>query len=292
MSFTRSYSISDQLFLVSCGIQKTAEAPKPVETPTHHIVVTDCSGSMYGDLGKVREQLKKKLPKMVSEKDLVTLVWFSGRGQCGILLEAEPVATLTDLNNVNKAIDRWLQPQGLTGFKDPLIEVAKVVASVKKSHPGHANSLLFMSDGCDNQWSRAEILKAVEEAAGSLNAATFVEYGYYADRNLLSAMAEKAGGTLIFSDGFNNYAPVLEATLAKKVLSAPKVEVKIEGDVVGGFAFAMDGEDLLTFAVEDGKVWVPETLTELWYVSSNQVGEVGESLPAVAKRAAATSLHT
>jgi hypothetical protein len=266
-----SYKVSDNLYLVKSALPTTAKA-QLVEVPTDQIFVVDCSGSMWGDLSKVREHLKKKLPKMISEKDTVSIVWFSGRGQCGILLEAEPVATLTDLANVNKAIDRWLQPQGLTGFKEPLELVAALARRLQKSRPEAARALTFMSDGHDNQWSRPDILKAVEEAGGLLSAATFVEYGYYADRNLLSAMAEKAGGAHIFSESFDKYVPVLEAAFGKKVTGAPKVEVVIGGDAVGGFAFAVDDGEILTFAVEGGKVKVPENLKAVAYLSSTPQG--------------------
>lgn len=267
-----SYAVADGLHLV--GIQLGAKkATKPVEVPTNHVVVIDCSGSMYYDLPKIREQLKKKLPKMIGDKDTVSIIWFSGRNQFGTLLEGEPVATLADLQDVNKAVDRWLKPVGLTGFKEPLQEATKLVQRLGKKTPGNVFSLFFMSDGCDNQWSRSEILKAMEEAAGGFAATTIVEYGYYADRPMLTAMAEKAGGSLIFAQDFDRYAPTFEAAMGKRPMGGKKVEVPIKGDAVGGFAFATDGKDLLTFTVEDGKVLVPEGTPAVWYVSPTSVGK-------------------
>jgi hypothetical protein len=269
----QSLRINDSLFLVNYTPNKVAAQPA-VEVPTDHLLVIDCSGSMSWELPKIRDQLKRKLPKMVGEKDTVSIVWFSGRGQCGVLIEGEPVATLTDLAAVNKAIDRWLSPVGLTGFKEPLEEVGKLADRLKKARPQAATSLFFLSDGCDNQSSRAEILKAIDGIAAKLNAATIVEYGYYADRNLLSSMAEKVGGSLIFSEGFDKYAPILEASLAKKVTGAPKIEVPVPNNVVGGFAFALEDGDLLTFAVENGKVRVPEGVKNLGYLTPQPDGEV------------------
>jgi len=280
---TSSYKVSDGLFLVRQTVGSATPA-KVVETPTNHIAVIDCSGSMYAELPKIREQLKKKLPKLLKEKDTISVVWFSGRGEFGTLLEAEPVATLSDLKDVNAAIDRWVKSVGLTGFKEPIEEVGRLVERVSKKLPGSAFSLFFMSDGCDNQWNKADILKAVEKASGGLAAATFVEYGYYADRPLLTAMAEKSGGSLIFAQDFDRYAPQFEAAMSKGGLSAKKVEVKISGDAIGGFAFALQGSDLLTFAVEGDKVSVPEGLTEIAYVSPTAVGTnaSGLSLEAIA----------
>src|SRR4051812_7410323 len=174
MPNTVSYLISKDLFLVNQK-HSTDQAPKvAVELPTNHFAVIDCSGSMYHDLPRIREQLKRKLPKLLKEQDTISLIWFSGRGEFGTLLEAEPVATLTDLKAVEHAIDRWLKPCGLTGFTEPIQEAGRVVERVAKARPGSVSSLLFLSDGCDNQGTRAGILKVMEEAANGFQCTTIV----------------------------------------------------------------------------------------------------------------------
>lgn len=270
---TISFKIADSLHLVKVTLDKAAQPAKSVEVPTNHVAIIDCSGSMSGDLPRIREQLKRKLPKMIGDKDTVSIIWFSGRGQFGVLLEGEPVATLADLNDVNKAIDRWLRPVCLTGFKEPLEECGKLVTRLGKKTPGSVFSVLFMSDGCDNQWNRGDILKAVETASGSVAATTIVEYGYYADRPMLAAMAEKAGGNLIFAEDFDRYAPQFEAVLGKRPTGGKKIEVAVPGDPVGGFAFAMQGGDLLTFAVDGSKVVVPDGTTDVFTLSPTAEGK-------------------
>jgi hypothetical protein len=259
--------VSDSITLKSTTVS-TAQPAKPVDVAINHLVVLDCSGSMSYELPKIREQLKKKLPKLLGVKDTISILWFSGRGQCGVLLEAEPVATLTDLTTVNQAIDRWLCPIGMTGFKEPLQEVAKVIERIKIQRPGTVFSLFFLSDGQDNCWPRQDILKTIEEVSGSLAAATFVEYGYYADRPLLTAMAEKSGGQLIFAQGFDTYQPAFEAAMGKKVTGSAKIEVKIPEIPIGGFIFTLRDGGLVTYGVEDSKAQVPEDTREFWYVVS------------------------
>lgn len=268
-----SHKISDKLYLVHQSLP-VAKATKEVPSPTNHIVVIDCSGSMYGSLDSIRTQLKKKLPKLLAEEDTLSIVWFSGKGEFGTLIENEPVSTLADLKDVEKAIDRWLKTVGLTGFKEPLMEVEKLIGKIGKARPGSVFSLFFMSDGCDNQWPKADILKACESAAKGLASATFVEYGYYADRPLLTQMAEKAGGSLIFAEDFDTYQPAFEAAMAKKILGGKRVEVEIKGDPIGGFVYSLADNDLVTFAVQGGKVLVPEGLQTLWYVTPSAVGDV------------------
>jgi hypothetical protein len=288
MPNTLSYRVADSLYLVKHALTKETAPPVVVEVPTNHFALIDCSGSMSYDLPKIREQLKKKLPKLLKEQDTVSIIWFSGRGQFGTLLEAEPVSTLADLKEVERAIDRWLKPVGLTGFKEPLEEAVKVVDRVTKKRPGSVSSLFFMSDGCDNQWARAEILKATDKAAGGFASATFVEYGYYADRPLLTSMAEKAGGTLIFAEDFDKYAPTFEASIQKTVSGVPRVEVTIPGDPIGGFAYVLSDGDLITYSVEGGKATVPKDLNALWFLSPSVVGGVENGVD-IPKKASAYS---
>jgi len=260
-----SYKVADSLFLVQQEVGSKKKTAKPAKVATNHILVIDCSGSMSWDLPKIREQLKKKLPKLLDQDDTISIVWFSGRGQFGTLLEAEPVATLTDLQALNQAIDRWLRP---------------------KKRPKSVFSLFFMSDGHDNQWGRQEIIKATEEVAGGLASATFVEYGFYADRPLLTRMAEKAGGTLIFNEDFDRYAPTFEAAMGKKISGAPRKEVTLGGDPIEGFAFALSDGDLIAYGIEGDSVAVPEDIAEVWYMSPNAVGNVnGEDIANIAKAA-------
>ncbi len=269
---TTSLKISDSLYLVHQVLDTKAPA-KPVEVATNHITVIDCSGSMSGDLPQIRTQLKKKLPKLLKEKDTLSIIWFSGRKEFGTLIEAEPVSTLADLKDVNNAIDRWLKPVGLTGFKEPIEEVSTLIKRVGKKTPGAVFSLFFISDGCDNVWARPDILKAVENTAGGLASATFVEYGYYADRPLLTQMAEKAGGQLIFAEDFDKYAPAFEAVMQKRPTGAPRVEVQLMSDTVGGFVWVMSTDgDLTTYGVDSGKVNIPEDTTEIVFLSASSVG--------------------
>lgn len=276
MTPTTSHKITDNLFLIRQILPRSGPPPKPAAPPpTNHIVIVDCSGSMYGELDRVKAQLKNKLATLIGPKDTMTLIWFSGRGQCGLIIEAEPVASLPDLAAVHKAIDKWLHPVGLTGFKEP-IELA--IKTAQKLAGKGACSLFFMSDGCDNQWARPEILKAVSEVSKVCASSAFIEYGFYADRPLLAAMAEKAGGSHVHCEDFQRYEPTFAAALGKQVVGTKRVEASIVGDPIGGFVFAASGTDLLTFGVEFSKVAVPEDAIELFYLSPQPTGATSTPL--------------
>ena len=278
----QSYRISDQLYIVRQTVA-TKVAKKAEPPPCNHILVVDCSGSMSGELPKIRQQLKLKVPKILKEKDTLSIIWFSSRGEHGVLLEGEQVGSLKDLKAVEDAIDRWLRPVCLTGFKEPLEDVKALVGRLGKKYPNYTNNLFFMSDGCDNQWSRTEILKAVEEASTGLSAAAFVEYGYYADRPLLAKMAEMSGGVLIFAEHFDKYAPELEANLSRGLSGAPRVEVHVESTPVEAVAFAISNGCLNTYGVENGNIAVPEDTEAVYYLSPVAVGKDSEDFPAPGK---------
>jgi hypothetical protein len=276
-SNSQSYRINNKLWLVKHDVNTTQAKVTTADIPTNHVAVIDCSGSMSSDLPKIRQQLKSKLKSLVKEHDTVSIVWFSGKGQYGTLLEGEEIATLADLKGVSDKIDRWLKPIGMTGFKEPLEEVAALVGRV--SRHGNPFSMLFLTDGCDNQWPRDQILKALDKAVGGLAASTFIEYGYCADRPLLTQMAERAGGTLIFAQDFAKYDAAFTASVAKRP-QGKRVEVNIgKCEVVGGFAWALADGDLLTFAVEPSKtgagvVKAPENVGSIWWLSPSAVGDV------------------
>lgn len=262
-----SYKINDKLYINSLAVP-ASEAAKPVETDSNHLICIDCSGSMTSELPLIREQLKTKLKTMVKENDTVSIVWFSGRGEFGTLIEGEKIATLSDLKTVNAQIDRWLKPIGLTGFKEPMLEVALLAGRLAAKYPGNAASLLFMSDGCDNTWNKADVLAAVDKAAEGLAAAAFIEVGYYADRPLLTAMAERAGGSLIHASDFDKYEATLVDVLARRQVGGKKVEVKLpNADFIGGIAFSLSGRDVNTYAIDGNTIHVSEGTGAVWFLS-------------------------
>lgn len=264
--------------------------PTLVPSCVNHVAVIDCSGSMSSDLVRLRAALQAKLPSLVKEGDTVSLLWFSGRGEFGPLLEGETVTTLRDLARINGLIDRWLRPQGLTGFKEPIVAVGELIDRVSKKN-GHGFSLFFMSDGMDNQWPREDVLAALARVAPRVRSTTIVEYGYYADRPMLAAMAERAGGQLIHADSFDRYEPAFEHALSKSVPDAPRVPVAVPSDAIGGIVFELPGDgEIVAHAVIDGQVLVSGATRYLWWLSpapsSNTNPWVGGFAPHAAEYAA------
>lgn len=269
-----SYEFSPGKFL--CVQSVGASAPVVEEKPTDHLVVLDVSYSMAGELTLVREHLKQRLISLVKKGDTLSVFWFSGRDQHGKLFSSMELGSLLDIKAVHDAIDRYIKPIGMTGFKEPLSDVLAHVKDRKKSSKSLAN-LIFMSDGCDNQWPREEILSVVDELSKVVDSAIFVEYGYYADRKLLSTMAERLGGGVVCSEDFPSFQPVLEKGITSSVATGAAVMV----DVPGGkeFAFGFLNGDLRFYEVVNGAARVPcdpktkTMLHDLYWVADRVAGE-------------------
>lgn len=266
---TTSYKITDGLYLVAQPIDK-AEVKKPVETNTNHCIIIDCSGSMYNSLPRIREQIKNRLPSLAKPGDTATIIWFSGRGSFGVLVEGHVLNTAADFTQFNAAVDRWLRPMGLTGFKEPLQEADKVFGRLQKN--GFPFSLFFMSDGYDNCWNQTEILAACDKLGAHVQAATIVEYGYYADRALLTKMAERIGGTLIFAESFGDYEPTFEAAVQRRPMGK-KIAVDVVGDPIGDIVWTFDGQPTV-YGLNNGDVAVPAGIDQIAYLSPKPVGTV------------------
>ena len=270
------HRIADDLYLILRHVPQDTAPKTPEELPTHHIMVVDVSGSMSGDLPELRAQLKRKLRTLIRDHDALSIVWFSGRGEFGILMECIQLPLLTDLKVVETAVDRWLRPIGLTGFKEPIGEVAKLVERHKEKYQAH--SLVFMSDGGENVWPRAEVLDAVARAAENLSAATFVEYGYCADRALLAAMAERAGGQHVFAETFERYEPIVESALLKRPTGTARITVSLasgQGEPIDKLVWSLGpaNGDVVTHGLRvDLSVSVPENVGGFAYLSPVPVG--------------------
>lgn len=263
--------IKKGLFFVNQTIKTESQKEKTVEVNTHHIFVIDCSGSMYGELPKIRTDLHNKISTVLKPKDSVTIIWFSGRNEFGVVIEDWTVNSPMDLKKVRDAINKYLTDQGLTAFKQPLEEVKRVVERVSKDKKGYLHSMFFLTDGCDNQWSTKEIISAVSSLKESLNAATIVEYGWYCNRELMSNMAQELGGIHTVSKDFQDYEPYMTKQFSSENKSKRKY-VELESTPEFGVVFnIVDGDIILYTPNENNEVLLGvDGETNVFYFSKNE----------------------
>lgn len=270
---TQSIAISDSLHLATVSIDALA-APAALPPTVHHIGIFDISGSMWGQTELLKKHFKNKLATTVLPGHTVSLGWFYGRGQFGMIVEGVRIRDVTDLSSVHAAIDRYLNPLGLTGFKEPLQEAARVVARLRAQDPNSAVNLVFMSDGHDNQWSQKEVLDAAAALGDLVSGGAVVEYGWYANRPLLTKMAEAIGVPYVFSEDFERFAPLLDAEFGRQLDGVRKREIVLPAKPLHGVCFAVRQGAVATYGVDDGnRARIPEDVSELHFLSAAQVGD-------------------
>lgn len=215
----------------------------------NHVYVVDVSGSMYHDLPKIRQNLKNIIGLVAQPDDTFSVIYFSGRGQCGVVFENVNVSDVSTVTLMNNAIDRYLTPIGLTGFVDPM-----TLAMGLNLDGNKVNNFVMMTDGYDNQFSREKILETAAKLTEKFQSISFIEYGYYADRKLIEQMAEATGGTHIFAEGFAKYETIFEDHL-QAVPRVSNIEVKVNKQAKDCI-FLYNGQ-IKIVPVTDGIAFVP-----------------------------------
>jgi hypothetical protein len=257
--------------LVSQEVNSTATVE--VAKKTNHIFVVDVSGSMSWELPKIRTQLKNKLSNLMKEGDTISIVWFSGSRDAGILKEEIEVKSLKTLSDLNDAIDKWLHPIGLTAFLKPLELVKELVGRIKNNRPGSVFSMIFLTDGCNNDCPWGDVTKTLKNLEADIASSTFVEYGYYADSRALTQMATILGGEKISCNGFDDFEPVFASKISKSIRGGKKVVVDITDKYLYDFAFSVseDGSVIL-YGITDNKILVGPEVKEVYFFSTQAIG--------------------
>ena len=236
--------------------------------PTNFIFVIDVSGSMYYDLQLIRKQLKNKLPNLTKVGDTITLIWFSGHDQAGILKEEVEIKALTDLQALNEAIDRYLSAICLTAFHKPLVLAKEAIERIKVNRPDSVFSLIFLTDGWNNDCSWSNVMSSLKELEGDLAASTFVEYGYYADTRRVTEMAQSIGGEKVDAANFDDYDQLFEAKMQKSYSSSKRIVVDVPSSIELDFAFTVSDGEIILYSINNGQVTLPDSTEKLCYFTS------------------------
>jgi uncharacterized protein YegL len=246
--------------LYSQSIEKQQALPQV--TGVNYYVVVDVSGSMSGELHKIRAQLKNKVSSLLRDDDTLTIVWFSSDSQCGVLKENVKVTNLVQLNDLHAAIDRFLKPMSCTAFRKPLELVKSIIDNYGSSNP---NVLIFLTDGYNNDCSWKDVMQNLSVLNGSLASSMFVEYGYYADSSRLSEMASLVGGEKVTSSSFDDYDSAFTRKLSTPLLSTKKIKVALDKTPSRDFVYSIDNGEVILYSIVDGHVLVGQDIDKVYY---------------------------
>lgn len=271
---SRAIKLNDNKLLITEQLLKKNTQKASAEMPAHHIFIIDCSGSMYNELADIRSDLYNKISTLLKPNDSISIVWFSGKGQYGILLEDFKINSSVSLNNVRKKIDSELVARGLTAFKEPLMEAREIIARISRNpKTNYVYSLFFITDGHDNSWPENEIISEVKKSKDSLVSATVVEYGYYCNKALLNKMASEFGGVHLFAKDFQDYEPYMEKQF-KQSIEAKREYFTLSEKPKDGFVFFIDSDNnVISLSVDsDNRIFIsPEETSSVFYITDNNI---------------------
>jgi hypothetical protein len=266
VKFTNDY------FLIT---QTTSDDVKTVEVKKNinHLIIVDVSGSMSYDLPQIRKNLKNKISNLVKPDDTVSIIWFSGRNDAGILKEEVKVASVKQLNDLNDAIDRFLKPIGLTAFAKPLDLANEIIGRISKNSPDSIFSLIFMSDGYNNDVPWESVITSLKQISPKLSSSTIVEYGFYADSRRLTEMSGILGGEKISCNGFEEYDIIIGKGFSKTLSGGKKIVVNITDKYLYDFAFSVGNDgSVLLYNIVDNKVTIGSDVKEIYFFSNIKTG--------------------
>lgn len=266
----KNVKLNDNYYLVSKPVN--SDVTVEVAKKTNHIFVVDVSYSMYNDLSKIRTQLKNKLSNLMKEGDTISIVWFSGKHDSGILKEEVEVKSLKTLSDLNDAIDKWLRPVGMTAFLKPLQLVGDLIKRIKVNRPDTVFSMIFLTDGYNNDCPWGDVTNTLKSLENDIASSTFVEYGYYADSRKITEMAGILGGEKVSCDGFDDFEPVFDAKISSTAMGGKKTLVELNSNHLYDFAFSVDNGSVLLYNIVNGEILVGSNVKELYFFSKLPIG--------------------
>jgi hypothetical protein len=216
------------------------EVPKPVLEPTvsHHIVIVDRSGSMYGVMKDTRAMVEKVMTveEFASSEMLATLISYSSYGDYTTHFARKKISEVLDPNTGLVDQIRGINATCLTSVSSALTEALNHVVE------GETTAISVHTDGYFNDRSPATEAKAVDKwikVVQKDHANVYVNtisYGNWTDFKILDRIASSLSGkTIVARDVKQVYTALHDtnALLAGRVLPAIKVSTE-EGSL---FAF-------------------------------------------------------
>ncbi|QIG69790.1 Von Willebrand factor type A domain-containing protein [Rhizobium phage RHph_I46] len=185
--------------------------PESTETPkTHHILLLDRSGSMYTSINELIDQAKDAVATVHGSNDLISILWFSGQGSNGVIVEAADRST-----DIVSKLDQYRSVLGATCFSEPL----EKAATIARSHSSKVDqtTITLFTDGCpvvnwsyDQELSRS-IHSLVTLYDVNLTAVNSIGYGNYYRRDFLQQLSDTTQfGTFTHSRDIDEFSILFE----------------------------------------------------------------------------------
>lgn len=218
--------LKKDLYLVEQEIVK--QKKKEIPNKINHIWIYDRSGSMWGELSKLTNDLIIK-SKEINKGDTLTLGWFSGEGEFNFIVKGFKISEDCDYLSLEKIIKKNNTTLSTTCFSEILAESKNVIEDLAAFSDIY--SLMFFTDGYPvvNNYQKEikAIFKAIADLNGKLTSSCLIGYGYGYNKELMSEMAENLGGALIHNDDLEQF----NITLSDIIKNMGEVDNRITVDL-------------------------------------------------------------
>jgi len=209
-------------------LDKTQQPVEKVPEPVNHIWIFDRSGSMYGLLNGLVEDLIKHV-ETLRDGDTLSLGWFSTEGtEFGFIFTGMTV-TPASRTSISSTLRKYNSTVGLTCFSDILLEADKTVETLS-AFPGAWN-MMFMTDGYpvvrDRQREIHHVMNALGKLSRRLSSVLLVGYGDYYNKEFMAQMTEKVGGALVHSSHLEEFSNNMNAFVSGGAVATKRIEVPV-----------------------------------------------------------------
>jgi hypothetical protein len=225
--------VNSNLFLTEYSFISLDDTLKKKLTrdPVNHIFLYDRSGSMYGLLGKLVDDLIERVKK-IPKGDTITFGWFSGEGQKNFIIKGFKVTEEKDYSLLEKMLLANNTTMGCTCFSEILHDTKQIIEDLAIF--SSCFSLVFFTDGYPvvSSYTREvqEINAAIEGLNNKITSSLLVGYGDYYNKQLMSDMAEKIGGSLTHSANLPSFSVSLESFM-QTAQESKKLVVKLKNEL-------------------------------------------------------------
>ena len=268
MSENKYVKISDGLYLLVQGVERPVSKVTLTEVevendgPINHEWIFDRSGSMYDALPSLCDDLIEKV-KQLPEGDAISIGWFSGRGQYRFVRKGAILGPVDKRKDIIDTINGLRHTVGSTMFSEILEDLIDVVAEVNPISSTH--SIMFLTDGWPTEGNYQtevnRVLAAITKIAGKVSSAMIVGYGNGYNKELLTQIASKFGGTLIHSSSIHEFKTNFQTFVVESKEFAGKTKVVPEKgfdmDLGGVFTYAGRNIQMLSVDEKSDEVEVP-----------------------------------
>jgi hypothetical protein len=247
----RYLKINPKLFLAEQFVNSQPSSSKSVSGNLNHIWIYDRSGSMSGTLPQLARDLIAKA-KTIPVGDTLTLGWFSSEGgEFNFMLKGFKITEKKDYKVLEDTINKNKHTIGATCFSEILADTKTVIKDLSAISTNFA--LCFFTDGYPVVGNYSKEIQAINNAISAIGSkiasSLLVGYGDYYNKELMTQMAERFGGSLIHSENLPTFSTQLDGFMKDARENGLKIAVDLDIDPgKDGLVFGINGQQINLFS--------------------------------------------